>query len=218
MPGALHFRIGAPVINESQIPAAKPRVVKNMKMLWASLLVAVMGLTLGGCAAKPDVDQASIDLLALEIQRLGPEVSPEEAERAAHIAYTYSLQLAQEYQVTDLPIIHNAKVHNGKRERGLCNDYAEDMEIRLKQEGFRTLAVHRAIAPPTTFRIIHHTAVISERGGTMQEGIVLDPWRYGGALFWSPTGEDPRYNWRPRMEVREELIRARKEREAALNG
>ena len=189
-----------------------------MTNLYASLLAVMTLLTLGACTPTPSVDQDSIDLLALEIRRLGPDVAAEEAERAAQIAYTYSRHLAQEYRVTDPPLIHNAKVINGTRERGLCNDYAEDMEIRLKQERFRTLSVHRAIAPPTTFRIIHHSAIISQRGDTMYEGIVLDPWRFGGALYWTHPEEDPRYNWRPRMEVREELIKARNEREAAVSG
>ncbi|MFC3119016.1 hypothetical protein ACFOHS_15610 [Jhaorihella thermophila] len=57
--------------------------------------------------------------MAREIRALGPDVSAEEASRAAQIAYTYSLQLKKEYNVTDPPIIHNAKVINGFRERGL---------------------------------------------------------------------------------------------------
>ena len=35
----------------------------------------------------------------------------------------------------------------------------------------------------------------------MEDGIVLDPWRKGGELFWSPVLEDKRYDWTPRQEV-----------------
>lgn len=174
------------------------------------LMVVATILTVGGCTAKPalePVDRGDIAKLAAEIQGLGPGVAPGEAERAAEIAYRYSLQLAQEYQVTDPPLIHNAKVIHGYRPRGLCNHWAEDLNKRLKQEHFRTLTVHWAISPPTPFRIIHHSVIISERGGTIYDGIVLDPWRHGGALFWSKTQADDHYNWRPRMEVREELLK-----------
>jgi len=183
-----------------------------------SLLLIGAALMIGGCTAKPTVDQSSYDKLALEIQGLGPGVDPEEAERAARIAFGYSKQLKQEYRVTDPPLIHNAKVHKGLRERGLCNDWAEDMNRRLKQENFRTLSMHWAISPPTPFRIIHHTAIISRRGDTMFDGIVLDPWRYGGALYWSLTRADERYNWRPRMEVRQELINASRARTVSKDG
>jgi len=178
------------------------------------LLVILATLTVGACAYKPTVDQSSVDELAQAIMLLGPGIDPEEAKRAAQISFYYSLQLAQEYNITDLPISHKEKVHRGLRERGLCNHWAEDLTKRLNQENFRTLEIQRAISPPTPFRIIHHTAVISKPGDTIYEGIVIDPWRYGGTLFWAQTKADERYNWRPREEVLPELIKASQEKAA----
>lgn len=175
----------------------------------ASLLVVLAALAVAGCAPRPTVEPADIGALAQAIRGLGPNVDPDEADRAARIAYLYSQQLAQEYGVTDPPLIHNAKVHSGQRERGLCNHWAEDLSRRLRAENFTTLTILRAISPPAPFRIIHHTAVITPRGGTIYDGIILDPWRYGGALFWSPTRDDDHYNWRPRHEVVAELLEAR---------
>ncbi len=178
------------------------------------LLSAVM---FGGCAATPpDASKsgvAGIADLSLAIQALGSEVDPEEAARAARIAYGYTRQLAIEYEITDPPLVHNAKVNSGLRPRGLCWHWAEDMEARLKAENFRTLDIHRAIAnADNPLRIDHSTALISRRGDTMYQAIVLDPWRYGGVLFWSPTAGDTRYGWRPRLEVLEQK-RRRQERE-----
>lgn len=180
-------------------------------MKFMSLLVVVgLAVTMSGCSPAPrEVTQNDIDLLALQIRNLGDDVDPAEAERAARISYTYSLQLAEEYNVTDSPIIHNAKVNNGLRERGLCVHWAEDIEKRLNAEGFRTLQVHRAIAEGNELRIDHSTAIISQRGDRFDEGVVLDPWRYGGRLFWSPTREDPRYVWEPQMTVLERKYRNR---------
>ncbi|MGI9369106.1 MAG: hypothetical protein ACR2O2_09730 [Ruegeria sp.] len=181
-----------------------------MAKLFSSLVIVMAILLISGCATSPTTDSKDVSGLAVAIQGLGPNVDPAEAQRAARIAYSYSLQLAQEYRVTDSAIIHNAKVVNGFRERGLCNHWAEDLLKRLRQEDFRTLDLHWAISPPTTFRIIHHSALISAKGDTMYQGIILDPWRYGGDLFWAPTEADERYNWRPRMEVREELINGKR--------
>lgn len=177
-------------------------------MIRITALVTLLTLALGACAKAPTVARNDVEGLTQEIKALGPEVDPDEARRAAEIAYSHSQYLKQEYRVTDAPIIHNAKVHNGFRERGLCNDWAEDMLKRLRQENFRTLQLHWATSPPTTLRIIHHSALISKRGDTIKDGIILDPWRHSGELHWAPVQEDTRYNWRPRMEVREELIAA----------
>ncbi|MGP6087841.1 hypothetical protein [Antarctobacter jejuensis] len=176
----------------------------------ALLLMALTVLTLGGCAATPPPGGPDrVAALAKEIEGLGPNVDPAEAARAARIAYSYSMQLKAEYGVTDSPIIHNVKVHNGERQRGLCNHWAEDLHRRLSQEGFRTLDMRRAISPRSPFRIIHHSAVITPRGQTIYEGVILDPWRHGGPLFWGKTTGDDRYNWRPREEIIQEFMQAR---------
>ena len=139
--------------------------------------------------------------LARRILDLGPGVDPEEAARAADIAYDYTAELREEYQITDPPLIHNFKVNRGIKPRGLCWHWAEDMERRLKRENFQTLSLHRAIANHDNVRIDHSTAIVSAAGSTMFDGIVLDPWRKGGVLSWMPVAEDRRYDWRPRAEV-----------------
>ncbi|WP_254441386.1 hypothetical protein [Ruegeria arenilitoris] len=182
-------------------------------MIWALTTLAILGL--GACSSAPPARSDDVARLAAQIQALGPEVDPEEAQRAARVTYAYTAQLSQEYQITDPPLIHNAKVNKGLRPRGLCWHWAEDIERRLKQENFRTLTLHRAIAnADNPFRIDHSTAIISRRGDSMYDGVVLDPWRYGGVLFWSPLREDTRYDWVPRDIV---LEKRRQEQLAEIN-
>ncbi|MEC7299699.1 MAG: hypothetical protein VXW43_13565, partial [Pseudomonadota bacterium] len=92
-------------------------------------------------------------------------------------------------------------VNLGFRDRGLCWHWADDLQARLAQEGFRTLDLHRAIANATSLRIDHSTVVISARGAAMEQGLVLDPWRQGGVLFWAPVLRDPQYTWERRARV-----------------
>ena len=79
-----------------------------------------------------------------KVLELGPGIDSAEAARATSNAHDYSLQLAQEYRITDPLVIHNAKIKSGLRERGLCNHFAEDILKRMDQEGFRTLDLHWA--------------------------------------------------------------------------
>lgn len=149
--------------------------------------------------------------LANHITALSPGVDPEEASRAARIALTYPLELRQRYEVSDPPLVHNTKVNMGLKPRGLCKDWADDMEARLAAEGFETLTLHRAIANADTARIEHSTVIVSASGARPNEGIVLDPWRFGGDLYWGAVTEDPTYRWLPRQQA----FRARREREEA---
>lgn len=159
-------------------------------------------LALAGCGAPPAPQPESVDRLARAILALDPQVAPEEARRAASISHSHAGELALTYDITDPPLVHNTKVNMGLKPRGLCWHWAEDMEKRLQAENFRTLDIHRAIAnADNPMRIDHSTALISARGQPMQTGIVLDPWRRGGRLFWAPLKEDRQYDWRPRDAV-----------------
>ncbi len=175
-----------------------------------SVLGLLAGATFGlaGCAAGPrgpvDPAERARDVAALRdaILALGPGIDPAEAARAAQVSYSETDALARQYGITDPPLIHNSKVNMGLRTRGLCWHWAEDLERRLKAEGFRTLAIHRAIAnADNPFRIDHSTAVISRAGDGVMAGIVIDPWRKGGVLTWARLREDKDYRWRPRREV-----------------
>ncbi|PSL20383.1 hypothetical protein [Shimia abyssi] len=169
------------------------------------LAAVFTALTLAACASVPEeVTRADVPGLTAQITALNPDVDPEEAARAARIAYTYPLELKRTYNVTDSPLVHNAKVNQGLRPRGLCWHWADDLEARLWQENFQTLTFHRAIANATNIRIQHSTVIIAAKGKGMNDGVVLDPWRYGGYLFWSPTLQDERYDWVARQTVFEE--------------
>jgi len=173
----------------------------------ASLLSVLAVLFVAGCASAPadgppQASQSQINELALAIQALGPDVDAGEARRAADIAFNYPLQLAREYQITDAPLIHNIKVNRGKRPRGLCWHWAQDMETRLAQENFETLDLHRAIGnSEVALRIDHSTVIASAKGEGMNDGLVLDPWRHGGRLFWGEPLADTKYEWISRTEV-----------------
>lgn len=168
------------------------------------IVLGLMVLTACGVAPdkRPPASAADINALAAEIMALGPDVDPVEARRAAALSYEHTRTLAIRYQIVDPPLIHNTKVNMGLKPRGLCWHWAEDMEARLKQEDFETLTLYRAIAnADNPYRIDHSTAIIAAKGTGMFDGIVLDPWRTGGTLFWDEVREDTRYKWVPREEV-----------------
>jgi hypothetical protein len=174
--------------------------------LRTTLFVCLAAL-LTACAAAPipetpDVTRTEIAALRQAFLELDPNVDPEEADRAARIAVSYPLELRALYEIEDSPVVHNTKVNAGLKPRGLCWHWAQDMERRMRSENFATLDLHRAVAPPRNIlRLEHSTLIMSARGKTMQEGLVIDPWRKGGVLYWGPTLEDARYDWLPRHVV-----------------
>ena len=89
-------------------------------MFYRLLLVFALLLGLSACALPrngppPLGTEAEITELARAIEDLSPQVNPEEAARAARIAYRHTHELAIAYQITDPPLIHNVKVNNGSK-------------------------------------------------------------------------------------------------------
>ncbi|MEM6941039.1 MAG: hypothetical protein AAF943_07000 [Pseudomonadota bacterium] len=168
------------------------------------LIAALLLIGLAACAPRTPAsyDSAGVDGLAQTIASLSPKVAPQEANAAAALAFATTRRLSAAYQITDPPLIHNAKVNAGIRPRGLCHHWAEDMQTALTAAGFESLQIRRAIAnADNPFRIEHSTAVLIAKGGSLDEGIVLDPWRNGGTLFWAKLQDDRRYDWQDRLEV-----------------
>ena len=186
-------------------------------------VIAVTLFLLQGCASPspqldlpPMVEKQRIRDLNHAILNLGDEIDSGEAQRAARIAIEYSQQLALQYEISSSALTHNLLVNLGIKPRGLCVDWTTDLLARLKQEGFHSLDLHWAIANyETTFRLEHSTVIISARGGSIYQGLVLDPWRHSGQLFWAPTLEDVDYIWKPQLEIhamKRELREAREHR------
>ena len=166
-------------------------------------------LLLHGCAGNParfdlppDLQARRIAELDNAILGLGAGVDRDESRRAAQIAIEYSRQLADEYEVSGSALYHNLMINLGFKERGLCVDWTADLLARLREERFRSLDLHWAIANYTSvYRLEHSTVIISAAGDPLQQGIVLDPWRNSGDLFWAPTLADIDYPWRPRADI-----------------
>ena len=182
-----------------------------MLLLWVGVLSACGGVPEERAPAAPE----QIAELRSQIMALGPDIDPEEADLAARISFQHTSDLAIAYQITDAPLVHNAKVNMGLKPRGLCWHWAEDMEKRLVAEDFQTLDIHRAIAnADNAFRIEHSTAIISARGDGYLDGVVVDPWRKGGILTHVPVLTDPDYKWDAQQAVlarkRTAILAARK--------
>jgi hypothetical protein len=173
------------------------------------LLLPLLAGLLQACTAAnpvvetpPLVEQQRIEALQLAILSLDANVDHREARDAATIAIEYPLELARRYEITYPPLVHNIKVNLGVKPRGLCVDWTADLLNRLRQERFHSLDLHWGIANyQSAFRIEHSTVIISARDQPMQRGLVLDPWRNSGNLFWARTGEDPDYQWHPQAEI-----------------
>ncbi len=180
---------------------------------YAAALCLIMGLM--GCATARVYypDQASSDTptsaqqlndqaywdnvkrLEQALNALGRAVDPAEARRAAETAMRESAVLAQEYQLVQPAVAHNLLVVMGIKDRGLCYQWTEDLMKRLQALALKSFQLHWAVAYRGSELREHNCVVITAKGQPFSRGLVLDPWRNSGNLYWAAVKKD-RYPWK----------------------
>jgi len=136
-----------------------------------------------------------IGLLQDDLAALNQQADLLEAGQVAETAITYSDQLAEEYHLVRPAVLHNVLTRVGLKDRGLCYHWTEDLLKQLQSLDLRTYQLHWGVAYRGSELREHNSVVITARGQAFEKGIILDPWRNSGDLYWALIKSD-RYPWK----------------------
>ena len=150
------------------------------------------GNTLVSAIVTEDVQK--IEALRKAIMTLGPNIVASEANFVAREAVLHPKILANRYKLTSPPLYHNVLVNYGKRPRGLCWQWTHDMGKQINRP-MKSLQFYHGVAFRRNYWKEHSTLVVTAKGKGVPDGIVLDPWRDSGVLFWSHVKDDKKYPW-----------------------
>jgi len=133
--------------------------------------------------------------LKVDLAALNRQANIMEAGRVAKTAIQYSAYLAEKYEVVRPAVLHNVLIRLGLKNRGLCYHWTEDLLKKLRSLDLRTYQLHWGVAHQGSELREHNSVVISSKGQAFEEGMVLDPWRNSGDLYWALVKAD-RYPWK----------------------
>ena len=162
-----------------------------------SILVLVCIVLLSGCSVKPESLNKDPELkvkLSNDLMRLGAKIDPKEARKLAEESLSYSRTLAQNYKLVAPASFHNMLINTGYRNRGLCYEWTEDMMEHLKKQGFKSFDLRWGVAfkgQPDE----HNSVVVVAKGDSFEKGLLIDPWRHSGELYWGSPGKDLEFKW-----------------------
>lgn len=145
-------------------------------------------------SAIDDTDNNKIEDLYKALLSLGPNIDSNEARFIAREAVLYPKVLANRYKLMSPPLIHNVLVNYGHRPRGLCYQWTHDMGKQINRP-MKSFQFYHGVAFRRDYWNEHSTLVVSAKGKGVPDGIVLDPWRNSGVLFWSRVKDDKKYPW-----------------------
>ena len=132
--------------------------------------------------------------LEQELIGLSATIDKAEARILAETAVRESAVLAEEYQLVRPAVAHNLLVVFGIRDRGLCYHWTEDLMKRLQALDLESVQLHWGVAYRGSELREHNCVVVTAREQSFFKGIVLDPWRNSGNLYWAVVSKDS-YPW-----------------------
>ena len=157
----------------------------------------VLVLLFSGCTFSgppPSDGRVPQALLSAELVQLLGHHDPE-SDRLARAVLARTAELAQAYQVQKPALWHNLLVNTGLRERGLCCHWTQDLLQTVRALHLKNYRAAWGVSRYGTWRE-HNSVVIIAAGTPFASGLLLDPWRNAGELYWAPVATDV-YPWQP---------------------
>lgn len=115
------------------------------------------------------------------------EKSRADAARVAVEAVSVSQRLAHDYRIVRPAGLHNCLVNTERRDRGLCWHWMEDLYPRMRDLNVKEFTFVCAVRDSGRLFREHHCVVAIPKGGSFNQGLVLDPWEKGGHLLAFPV-------------------------------
>ncbi len=165
--------------------------VSRFAMFFLSVLMASC-VNLGSAEQRFE----KVQKLSRDLQSLSSTVSPAEADKLATAAIEESAKLSLDFKPMCFPWMNNGLVNTGLRKRGLCYQWRDDLFPHLHLLKLKTLDLHLTSSRRATL-LEHNGIVVTARGQRFEDGLILDPWRNGGRLWWGRLSADKSHPWKP---------------------
>jgi len=146
----------------------------------------------------PGVTQNRVEALSKLLKSLDSSISSKEAKSLSHEIFQETGKLRKKFNPTPQPQFNNFLINARVKEKGLCYDWSDALYLHFSKKQYVHFEFHLLVAHKGKYFYEHNTLVVVAKGGNVLEGIVIDPWRNSGNLYFSKVSEDKKYEWRHR--------------------
>ena len=158
-----------------------------------------VSLFLLGCSVQIDPPRKS-KVLALTqlLESMDSVSSHQEAEQLSKDIFQKTARLTKEFKMISPPQYHNFLVNIGLKEKGLCYHWSDTLYIYFTHKSYPSFTFHLMGANIGEYWTEHNAMVVVAKDLPVEQGIVVDPWRDPGKLYFSKVREDTQYHWKHR--------------------
>ncbi len=143
----------------------------------------------------PTLKEDKVKELAQTLQTLDTLVTYKEATKLSKELYQKTKELSKRFELTSPPQYHNFLVNIGVKEKGLCYHWADALYAYSRERDYPSFEFHLVGANIGEYWSEHNSLVIVGKGKPIESGIIIDPWRNSGKLYFSNVKEDTKYHW-----------------------
>ena len=156
---------------------------------------------LTSCTVQPvQPPKSKVMRLSMLLDGLDAPMHLEESMQLSKDIFTKTNQLIKAFKLTSPPLWHNFLVNVGLREKGLCFHWSDALYLHLKKGHYKDFSFHLVGAHIGSYFREHNALVVTSKTGKIQEGILIDPWRNSGELYFSKLKDYKVYAWRHRID------------------
>jgi len=153
------------------------------------------------CSVKPTkAPQNQINRLSSLFQSLNKQITPNESLLLSKDIFQETTQLTKAFKLTSPPLWHNTLVGLGIKEKGLCYHWSDALYLHLLAKNYTHFEFHLVGANIGEYFFEHNALVVLSHGSRFEDGILIDPWRNSGKVYFCKIGEDKKYQWSHRRD------------------
>ncbi|PTB83469.1 hypothetical protein C9926_02760 [Sulfurovum lithotrophicum] len=158
-------------------------------------LFIVTFLVVGCVEHTPTIKEERIIKLSKLLHTLSSNTTEKETLQLSRDIFTKTQQLTKAFEMSSPPQYHNFLVNIGMKEKGLCYHWSDALYLHFMKSNYPSFEFHLLGANIGKYWTEHNSLVIVGKGKPIQSGIIIDPWRNGGELYFSKVKNDHDYLW-----------------------
>jgi hypothetical protein len=145
------------------------------------------------------VQERQLHQLTVLLQGLDTSIPRGESLQLSKDIFDKTGHLTKEFELTKPALWHNFLVNVGVKEKGLCYHWSDALYLYLHEKKYVHFSFHLVGADIGEYFFEHNALVIVTKNDcSVEDGILIDPWRDSGNLYFSKLKEDTLYQWKHR--------------------
>jgi len=166
--------------------------------MYKYLLSVLFSFLFTACLHNPYTPQNGIQELAALLQTLDSRIPSSEAQALSQEVFLETRKLAQKFNPVSEPHVNNFLINAGLKEQGLCYEWSDALYLHFKQLSYPDFEFHLLVANQGEYFFEHNVMAVMAKDSEVMDGVIIDPWRKPGEVYFSKVKEDTRYTWKHR--------------------